>query len=101
MANSSQKPINGIDSGQVEHMVCGQIEQRFDSLRMRQFWARVFAGDNDPAQIAEGLCRALSGGHYVRREQASVLNVSVTVPPGVSPADVAQAVKAAVSVAAN
>ncbi|QGW77757.1 hypothetical protein GPJ81_14030 [Pseudomonas alkylphenolica] len=95
MTDRAKGPINGVDSAMVEHMVCGQIEQRYDALRMRQFWKRLIAGDNDPDQVADGICRALSGGHYVRKEPAVVSNISVQVFGEASPEGLAQALSGA------
>ncbi|KJK17162.1 hypothetical protein [Pseudomonas sp. 2(2015)] len=97
MTEKRQGPINGADSSMIEHMVCGQIEQRYDELRMRQFWTRLFAGDNDPKAMAEGLCRALSGGHYVRKEAGLVSNLTVQMFGTATPEEVAKAVRASVA----
>ena len=93
MTEKRQGPINGADSSMIEHMVCGQIEQRYDELRMRQFWTRLFAGDNDPKAMAEGLCRALSGGHYVRKEAAPANNLTVQVFGAASSEDIAKSLR--------
>ena len=91
MTNRAKGPINGVDSATVEQMVCGQIEQRYDALRMRQFWRRLIAGENDPEQVADGICRALSGGHYVPKEPTAVSNISVQVFGEASPEGIAKA----------
>lgn len=89
MVNSSQNPINGLSSVELERLVCAQIEQAYDRVRMHQFWVRLFSGDNDPTAMADGMCLALSGGHYVRREKPTQLNLTVSVPPGASPESIA------------
>jgi hypothetical protein len=77
MADSKTRgPINGVDSETVATMVDHQITGQFDQHRMRNFWRRLLAGDNDPEVIADGLCRALSSGHYI---QAPARHVTVNL----------------------
>ncbi|KJK05311.1 hypothetical protein [Pseudomonas tussilaginis] len=90
MTEKRQGPINDADSALIEQMVCGQIEQTYDVYRMQKFWARLFAGDNDPKAMAAGMCRALSGGHYVRKEAAGVCNISIQVFGEVNPEGIAR-----------
>lgn len=94
MTDKAKGPINGATSGMVENMVCGQIEQRYDAVRMRQFWKRLIAGENDPEQVADGICRALSGGHYVPKVAAQVCNITVQVTGDACPNAVAKSVAA-------
>ncbi|MGY3286273.1 hypothetical protein ACVW05_003899 [Pseudomonas fulva] len=64
----------------VDHQITGQ----FDQYRMRDYWCRLLAGDNEPEVIAEGLCRALSGGRYVKGPARNVtinLNIQSAANP--------------------
>lgn len=95
MTDRAKQPINGVESGTVEHMVCGQIEQTYDRYRAHDFWMRLIAGDNDPRQVADGICRALSGGHYVRKEAAQICALTIHVDADADPKVIAQAVSEA------
>ncbi|MFR0674639.1 hypothetical protein ACLUUI_14450 [Enterobacterales bacterium AW_CKDN230030176-1A_HGKHYDSX7] len=85
MADSKKRaPINGVHSEMVATMVDHQITGLFDRVRMHEFWRRLLAGDNDPEVIAEGLCRALSGGRYIEGPARTVtinLNIQSTANP--------------------
>lgn len=63
-------PINGADSQLVAKMVDYHITRQFDEVRMRQFWKRLFSGENDPKVLADGICQALGFGRYVHKSQA-------------------------------
>ena len=64
----------------IEH----QIDQVYDRFRMRQAWERVVA-NIDPAEMAEGMCMALSHGGFTRKQAAPqvTLNISGNVDPEV------------------
>lgn len=94
-------PISGLDRFEIDKMVGLQISQRFDEPRMRCFWERLFAGDNDPKELAAGLCLALSNGRYVRKRDAGVMNINVQVFGEASPEDIAKAVSGAMTGAAT
>lgn len=83
MADSKKLgPINGTDSETVTKMVEFQITGYCDHFRMRDYWRRLLAGDNDPEVIAEGLCQALSGGHYIKGPARNVtINITVQGDP--------------------
>ncbi|MDD2059143.1 hypothetical protein NPS58_17100 [Pseudomonas putida] len=90
-------PISGFDRFQISNMVDRQISQEFDYHRMLSFWKRLMAGDNEPEEIAQGLCIALSLGRYVRKEGAGIRNVSIQVFGEVDPKEIAKAVSGAIT----
>ncbi|MNJ24272.1 hypothetical protein D3C77_186840 [compost metagenome] len=94
-------PISGFDRVQILRMVDRQVSQEFDYYRMLSFWKRLMAGDNDPEEIAQGFCLALSGGRYVRKENACIRNVTVQVFGAVDPEEIAKTVSATFSGAAQ
>lgn len=46
--DDAKGPINGMGSLMLAQIVQRQITQSYDAHRMRDFWRRLFAGDNDP-----------------------------------------------------
>ncbi|WP_462402175.1 hypothetical protein [Pseudomonas sp. Marseille-QA0332] len=93
-------PINGTDSETVAKMVDFQITGFCDHMRMRDYWRRLLAGDNDPDVIAEGLCRALSGGRYIKgpaRQVTINLNIQSAADPQALAAALATHVEQAVA----
>lgn len=101
MADSKTRgPINGVDSETVATMVARQVTGEFDQYRMRDYWRRLLAGDNEPEVIAEGLCRALSGGRYIEGPARSVtinLNIQSAAKPQALAAALAVEVEKAVA----
>ena len=74
-------PMNGMDQFQIDKMIDRQIERFYDHARMLSFWRRLLAGDNDPEEIAKGICTALSAGRYERiaaKKGAVTINISVS-----------------------
>lgn len=86
-------PINGTDSETVAKMVGFQITGFCDRTRMRDYWCRLLAGDNDPEVIAEGLCRALSGGQYIEGPARNV-TINFNVQSAAEPQALAAALAA-------
>lgn len=86
-------PLNGVDRTTLAQMVQAQLSQSFDAYRMREFWRRLFAGDNDPEEMAEGMCLALSGGQYVERDKEGMV-LNITINGSGDPEQIAAAVKA-------
>ncbi|ATR83777.1 hypothetical protein CS390_15125 [Pseudomonas sp. HLS-6] len=87
-------PVNGFDRHQVRKMIDNQVTQHFDHYRMLSFWRRLLAGENDPEEIAKGICMALSGGRYIKKPDTRVINnVTIQAPPGSCPESIAQELK--------
>lgn len=97
MTSRKNGPINGVHSSTVAHVLSGQIEQTYDRLRAHDFWVRLIAGDNDPKEIADGICQALGGGYYVRKEDAVGHSITIQVLGNAAPEDVARTVSEALS----
>lgn len=72
----------------VAKLIEQQIDQVYDRFRMRQAWERVVA-NIEPAEMAEGMCMALSHGGFTRKQAAPqvapqvTLNISGNVDPEV------------------
>ncbi|GAB7533657.1 hypothetical protein PS3A_60730 [Pseudomonas sp. 3A(2025)] len=77
--DDAKGPIDGMGSLMLAQIVQRQITQSYDAHRMRDFWRRLFTGDNDPDVMAEGMVMALSGGQFVPHQWAkgTVINVAV------------------------
>ena len=74
--------INGFDRHQVFRVIDDQVNQR------------LLAGENDPEEIAKGICMALSGGRYIKKPDTRVINnVTIQAPPGSCPESIAQELK--------
>ena len=86
--------INGFDRHQVFRVIDDQVNQHYDHCRMLSFWKRLLAGENDPEEIAKGICMALSGGRYIKKPDTRVINnVTIQAPPGSCPESIAQELK--------
>jgi hypothetical protein len=95
MAKPAIDPINGADRFLISKMVGYQVTQFADNARMLQFWQRLFAGENDPEEIAQGLCLALSGGRYVPKPRAAMgmtVNLTISASGDASPEQISSAV---------
>lgn len=68
----------------VAKLIEQQIDQVYDRFRMCQAWERVVA-NIDPAEMAEGMCMALSHGGFTRKQAVRqvTLNISGNVDPQV------------------
>lgn len=76
-----------------------QIHQVFDRTRMREAWERVFAS-GEPAELAEGMCMALSGGRFSREPRPVVTmapQITINVSGDVDPEALANALKGALA----
>ncbi|RCL22975.1 hypothetical protein C6A77_19240 [Pseudomonas sp. AFG_SD02_1510_Pfu_092] len=60
----------------VAKLIEQQIDQVYDRFRMRQAWERV-AANIDPAEMAEGLCMALSHGGFARKQAAPQVTLNI------------------------
>ena len=67
------------DRFKVAKLIEQQIDRVYDRFRMRQAWERVVA-NIDPAEMAEGMCMALSHGGFTRKQAPPqiTLNISAT-----------------------
>jgi hypothetical protein len=95
MAKPALDPINGADRFLISKMVDHQVTQFADRARMLQFWQRLFAGENDPEEIAQGLCLALSGGQYVpkyRPAMGMTVNLTINASGDASPEQISSVV---------
>lgn len=89
-----QASINGVDRHLIAKMVDNQVTRFADHFRMLQFWRRLLAGDNDPEEIAHGLCQALSSGRYVKAPDAAgsvTNNITIHLPQGADVGSLADA----------
>lgn len=100
--SNAQEPINGFDRLQIEKMINHQITRFADYARMQSFWRRLLAGDNDPEEIVQGLCMALSTGRYIVNPGAGVVhNITFNIAGDADPVAMASALKAAFDGAAR
>lgn len=98
MSNPESGPVDGVDRFFVSKMLDSQITQTYDHCRMLQLWRRVLAGENDPEEIAQGLCLALSGGRYVPRSKpvsGMTVNLSINLNRDANPDQISAAVVSA------
>ncbi|MOA41727.1 hypothetical protein D3C78_1637210 [compost metagenome] len=72
-----EQMANKPDRFTVKRLVEGQIDQEYDRIRMRQAWERVFAS-GDPAELAEGMCMALSHGGFAREQKAPQFTFNIS-----------------------
>lgn len=91
--DDAKGPINGMGSLMLAQIVQRQITQSYDAHRMRDFWRRLFAGDNDPHVLAEGMVMALSGGQFVPQQWSRGTVINISVPADASAEQVARAVQ--------
>lgn len=88
-------PINGFEHYNLTQIVDMHITGAIDSHRAKDFWRRLFAGDNDPEEMAKGMVSALGYGRYVPRSESKAVVVNITVNGDVPPERIAEAVKGA------
>jgi len=95
--NQIEQMANKPDRFTVKQLIEEQIDQTYDRFRMRQAWERVLT-NCEPAEFAEGLCMALSGGHFTRgspKALALAPQITISVAGDADPVAVASAFKSA------
>ncbi|MDZ5740962.1 hypothetical protein [Pseudomonas asiatica] len=72
-----EQMANKPDRFTVKQLIERQIDQTYDRIRMRQAWERVFAS-GDPAELAEGMCMALSHGGFTREQKPMQITLNIS-----------------------
>lgn len=103
MAEQDPLPlINGMDQFQISKVIEHQIARFYDHARMLSFWQRLLAGDNDPEEIAKGICNVLSTGRYERiAPKKGAVTVNISVSGDANPQALADALATALPAAAR